>query len=375
MARKSKRRGNREGTIFQRKNGQWVVSLTVEKQDGTTKRVSRNAKSQAHGRILLAELRDEFSEPVSIESAITVGELCERWYKSKKRDRSTNDTYNRIINVRIKPLIGNVPCREFKMVNVEDWLHKLEADEVPGRTLQMSFEVLSYSFTYGVKRELVKFNPCDNELKPKVESVPIMPFSDDEAKKILRHVKGDRLEALHVLAFAIGARQGELFGLQWRDIDWENGTIRIERQAQDAMGLVTIKTPKTAGSCRTVNVPQTAMDALRERRKFALKEKKAGPESFVFPGSRSQVMRRTNFSRRYWTPMLAELGIKHRGYHHVRHTAATTLLRLGNPVHVVSHILGHSSPATTSRVYSHYIPKDGVTASERMDIEMSRLIS
>lgn len=387
MAKKrAKRRGNREGTIFQRANGQWVVSLTVENLDGSKSRKSRNAKSQAHGRMVLDELRQECRIREKSAGKATVSELAEKWFSSLKGDHTTKEGYRRVIDKRITPLIGSRKCDDCSVDIIEKWCEEIkstgynrktkEFDAPLGeRSQQVAFVVLSAIFGYGCRRKLVAFNPCEAEIKPVPEEPEIHPFTDDEVRRILAHVKGHRLEALHHLSFAIGPRQGELFGLQWRDVDWGNSTIRIERQARDHAGYVTIKAPKTKGSKRTVSIPSSVLAQLHQRRLFAIKEQRAKPSDFVFTSQNGQVIRRTNFGRRHWKSLLKKLKIEHRGHHHVRHTAATTMLREGTAIHIVAYILGHANPATTHRVYSHYIPSDGKLAAEKMQIALSRLTS
>ncbi|WP_437186077.1 tyrosine-type recombinase/integrase [Planctomicrobium sp. SH668] len=376
-----RRRGNREGTIFQRANGQWVVSLTVENLDGTTRRVSKNAKSQAHGQLVLSELREKHKRFATAGTKLTVADLLAKWLTTSKGGVSTIDSYKRAIDWRIVPLIGNRNCEDCTVEVVDMWVSELKSPTSlvvkpsGARSIEIAFKVLSSAFAFGMRRKLVAFNPCEKELKPTVKPAAIEPFTDSEVRKILRHVKGHRLEALHHIAFACGPRLGELLGLQWRDVDWKNCTIRIERQARDYAGTVTIKAPKTMRGMRTVTLPASVMDQLRERQKIALKEKHAQPEDFIFIGRRGLPTRRTSFAKNHWAVLLRDLGIRHRGYHHVRHTAASTLLREGTAIHIVSHILGHSDSATTHRTYSHFIASDGQIAAKKMEVVFARLTS
>ena len=75
--------------------------------------------------------------------------------------------------------------------------------------------------------------------------------------------KGDRLEALYILAVTTGLRQGELLGLKWDDIDLEVGTLQLRRTLTTAKGGPILSAPKTKSTCRTVRLSQTALEALR----------------------------------------------------------------------------------------------------------------
>ncbi|SFH95902.1 tyrosine-type recombinase/integrase [Planctomicrobium piriforme] len=386
MARKSKRRANHEGTIFQRENGQWIVQLTVEKLDGSSKRVSRHAKSQEHGRMVLATLKEKHRHGETVDGRITVEELAKRWLSKRKGDESTLDSNQTVVARRIIPLIGTRKCDDLTVDIIEQWIdalkmsgydRKKETFTAPLglRSQQVAFDLLSAIFNYGMRRKLVRFNPCEPEVRPRPDDPEIRPFTEKECGEILSAVKGSRIESLYHLAFSVGPRQGELFGLQWHDVDWANSTIRIERQARDYAGHVTIKSPKTKGSRRTVSLADSVMAQLAERRKLAVKEGRARPEDFIFPSRDGFVIRRTNFGRRQWKSLLAKLKINHRGFHHVRHTAATAMLREGTPLYAVAHILGHSNSATTQKTYSHYIPSDGKIAAGKMQVVLNRMTS
>lgn len=372
---KRKRRANGEGTIFRRKSGQWVVALTVERLDGTRRRVFRNAKSAEHGRMILSELMQKFHFSAPQAAKLTVGQLVERWIGTVKGEQSTIDSYRRAVDMRINPLLGQRRCDLMSLMVVEDWVAEMARSNVGLRSQGIAFAVLDKAFRYGLKRRLVTFNPCDEDIRPKMKRPTIRPFSEREVKAILRDVEGHRFEALHHLAFSAGLRQGELFGLQWPDIDWNNSTISIERQAKDYKGHVEIKSPKTESSRRTIDVTPDVIEKLKGRRKIALKEGHYDPQGFVFTSTEGTVIRRTNFGRRHWRSLLKRLKIVHRGYHHVRHTAATTMLREGTPVHVVAQILGHSDPTTTHRTYCHKLPGDGKIAVANMAKAMSRMTS
>ena len=75
--------------------------------------------------------------------------------------------------------------------------------------------------------------------------------------------KGDRLEALYILAVTTGLRQGELLGLKWDDIDLEVGTLQVRRTLTTAKDGPVLSVPKIKSSRRTVRLSQTALEALR----------------------------------------------------------------------------------------------------------------
>ncbi len=100
------------------------------------------------------------------------------------------------------------------------------------------------------------------------------PLSADEARRLLEAARGDRLEALYVLAVHTGMRRGELLGLKWEDVDLDGRTVRIRRTlTRTDNGYVALGEPKTKKSRRTVRLTQRAVEALRSHRKRQLEEK------------------------------------------------------------------------------------------------------
>ena len=94
----------------------------------------------------------------------------------------------------------------------------------------------------------------------------------EQVNTLLSAARGDRLEALYVLAIHTGLRQGELLGLKWEDVDLEGGTLQVRRTLTTAKGGPVLSTPKTKGSRRPVKLTQSAVEALRSHLQWQLGE-------------------------------------------------------------------------------------------------------
>src|SRR3712207_9534631 len=88
-------------------------------------------------------------------------------------------------------------------------------------------------------------------------------LSVEETRRFLKSARGDKLEALYVLAVTTGMRQGELLALKWQDVDLENATISVRRTLTRDGGRVTIGEPKTRKSRRLIRLTSQATGALR----------------------------------------------------------------------------------------------------------------
>lgn len=314
----------------------------------------------------LDEIRSEFRNLADNPDTITVEELGQRLLLNIEGEKSTIDHYKLLLKQHIGPMLGSRLVSTVTGLEVQEWIQATKASGIGARTLQVSFTLLNRLFEWGKTLRVLVHNPCDGIRRPSAKRETIRPFSSQEIQQILEAVKNDRLQALFVLAIATGMRQGELFGLQWADIDFEAKTVTIQRQAKDYRGTVELKAPKTAAGIRTISVASQAMAALVARRAKAEAEGNADCPQ-VFCSVKGCIIRRTTFGKRIWKPMLIAAKVPHRGAHHLRHTAATIMLSNGVPPHIVAGVLGHETAETVMSIYAHFISRDSSLAAAAME--------
>lgn len=151
-----------------------------------------------------------------------------------------------------------------------------------------------------------------------------------------------------------GCRWGEATALTVGDIDWPN--VRITKAVKSGGGPITVGTPKTKRSRRTIIMP----DDLRAD----LAKLTAGrePDELLFPAKGGGYIRHRTFWDRYWKPAAESIGGTRPRIHDLRHSHASHLLASGVPIHVVSARLGHGSIAITVDTYGHLVP-DAIKAA------------
>ncbi len=366
MAKKRRGRApNGAGSVYKTASGQWKAVISLRRPDGKSQRVTRNAKSLEHGWVLLSNLRREHRNLAENPNACTVQDLIDRWIAGFEGQASTADGYKTLLRIHIGPKIGTVPLLKLNTITVQDWITSLKTSGVGARTVQMSYALLKRACSWAVVSRIIDHNPCDGVRRPAARREAINPFTRAEVERILEATKGDRLHALFRLALTTGMRQGELFGLRWSDVDLETGIIRIRQQAKDYKGHVTIQQPKTTAGVRSIVLTPALLQSLKARKALAETEGN-GECPFVFCSVEGHVIRRTNFGRRAWKPLLEDLGLPHRGAHHMRHTAATMMLSAGIPPHIVAGTLGHETAETVLKIYAHFITQDARVVAEAM---------
>jgi integrase len=132
--------------------------------------------------------------------------------------------------------------------------------------------ILHKALARAVAWHMVSRNITDAVEPPQPAPKEMRPLSPAEARRLLDAARGDRFEALYVLAVATGMRQGELLALRWHDVDLENASISVRRTLTRDGGRVAIGEPKTKKSRRSIRLTTQATEALKEHLKLQLRD-------------------------------------------------------------------------------------------------------
>ena len=189
----------------------------------------------------------------------------------------------------------------------------------------------------------------------------IRPLTSEQALALFDAARGDRLEALYVLAVATGLRQGELLALKWEDVELEEAVLRVSRTLTRSGGKVDTGPPKTPNSRRSVGLTSWAVEALRAHLARQLEEMKwmgslHRPGGLVFANEVGGIVNPSNLRNRQFARLLKRAGLPKIRFHDLRHTCATLLLSRNVNPKILSEMLGHSSVAITLDTYCHVLP-------------------
>lgn len=173
---------------------------------------------------------------------------------------------------------------------------------------------------------------------------------------------------------ATGIRPSEALALQWSDVDWQRGSITIQRKLTRLRdNSWKFDEPKTSKSRRSIPLPASLLEALKAHRKAQLEERMQwGKEwqdyNLVFTSEGGTPVHERNLLRRYFKPVLTQAGLPaDLRLYDLRHTCATLLLADGENLKVVSERLGHSSITLTADVYAHVSESMQRQATDRME--------
>jgi integrase len=239
-------------------------------------------------------------------------------------------------------------------------------------TVKYHHAILHRALTQAVRWGLLARNPAEavDPPRPRKEEMRFLTPGEVAALLDTARAAGDRLAALWTLAVYSGARQGELLGLRWSDVDLEAGTVSVSRALLRVRGGAGVYAePKTASSLRTVTLDEDAVAALREHQKRQEEERRVlegayAKEGLVFCTHEGRPLDRFNV-RRDFLRALERAGLTPVRFHDLRHTSATLMVIAGVHLKQMGARLGHADIHTTAK-YSHLIRGLDREAAERL---------
>lgn len=371
------RRGANEGTIRERKDGRWEARVIVTRADGRRARRSLLGRTRADVRDRLqAALRAESSGLVLPPERLTVGVFLRQWLADAVRPSvrpRTYTSYAGIARVHLEPRLGTIPLARLSPQHVQTFLNAKSASGLAPRTVGYIRAVLRQALGQAERWSLVTRNVARLAEPPRIERREVHPLTPDQARTFLDAIRGDRLEALYLVAIGVGLRQGEILGLAWSDIDFDARTITVRHALQRVGGSLVLVEPKSTTSRRVVALPAFVTEGLRahrtrrrEDRLLAGSRRREDQRDLVFVTTVGTPMDGIAVTRRFQT-LLARSGLPRQRFHDLRHACASLLLVQGVAPRVVMETLGHSQIGLTLNTYSHVIPALGRAAAEQMD--------
>jgi integrase len=294
-----------------------------------------------------------FSKPK--EKPKLVEEYLDQWLTDQKPrlKASTYEGYRKVVMGHLFPLFGPLPLPELTKKAVRD---KLREMQVTNKTLANIQSVLRKALTDAVDEyELIEANPLSAWTFRNKEAIPsedkVDPFTADEQAAILMHLEGQARNLVQ-FAFWTGLRTSELVALDWADVDFLRGAVRVSKGITQASNEAEV--PKTAAGRRDVKLLPHALEALEAQKQWTWL---SGSEIFQnpFTGKRwagDQPIRKT-----MWTPALKRAGVRYRFPYQTRHTYASMMLSAGEHPMWVAAQMGHADWTMIARVYGRWMPE------------------
>ncbi len=272
-----------------------------------------------------------------------------------------------VLDKYLIPHFGDREIAQIRRPNVLDFRARLSRKPSrSGKTLGNSRINKIMTFLRQILNEAAiryELSPAFQGIKPlKVAKTDVHPFSLLEVNEIIEHCRPD-FRNYFTVRFFTGMRTGEIHGLRWRNVDFDNELILIRETL--VKGKIQ-KGAKTYESCREIPMLPIVKEALEAQR-----EATPADVDWVFWNNDGGPLDAHNFVKRVWTPLLAYLNLDYRRPYQTRHTTATLMLAAGEAPEWIARVLGHTSTEMLFKTYSRYVPN----LTRRDGSAMNRLLS
>jgi len=275
--------------------------------------------------------------------------VAKEWLKYKKPNlrSSTWSAYEGHTQNHFKDL-DQLKLNRITVSTIEKYITDRQNEGMHILTLRKILVSLGQILSYAVRHRYLDHNPLKEAERPKghgkVKSKKIRVLPPTEINDLINAVSDQKYKTLFRLAIMSGARQGELLGLKWSDIDWENSQIHIHRTFNCQCWFDV----KTETSNRKINIGPEMMIELKKW-EIACPPTKL---NLVFPNGAGNTINHNNMVNRHFDPALKKAKIGKVRFHDMRHTYASLLIEQGENIKYIQSQLGHSSPTVTLNVYA-----------------------
>lgn len=317
------------------------------------------------------ELLQEWQEKLKFnENEILFADFMQQWLEVIKNNvrPTTFYGYKQVVNYAIAPYFRErkITLYELKPYHIQDfYTFKMDNDGISANTILHYHANIHKALAYAVKTERIPTNPADRVELPKKQKHIANYYTQDELNTLLKNSKGHLLETVIRLAVWFGLRRGEIIGMRWSSVDFDNKTISVTGTIKDRGGkgaevgkLYFEPTAKNSSSLRSFPLSDSMITYLKrvkdsqDKRRNTIKFYNHNWDDFVCVKNNGDLITLDSVS--YAFPKFCEkCGLKPLKLHELRHSNITLLLEKGASMKELQEWAGHSSYNTTANIYSH----------------------
>lgn len=371
--KKNTRASNGMGSIRKRLDGRWEARYTTP--DGRQRSVYGKTEKEVTAK-LRGALHDMDSGTWREPSKMTVAQWLDVWLADFQGDNSERTVikYKSIVNHNIKPVIGDLKLVKLSPIHIRRLISIMQARGLSQVTISNYYRILCTALNGAVESRLIKENHAAGITvsRGKVKKFHVVERAQFPA--FIEAAKETKYGNELIFMLYTGLRIGEARGLRWSDIDFDAGTMDVQRQLHPPSNTVTRVTPPKYDEERVINLPPEAMDVLRvQRRKQAEQRIAMGTEWHEDELSRDLVFRQPN-GKAHGEKTISDalrsvgqaIGIPDIHPHDLRHSYAVAALRSGADVKTVQHNMGHKKASMTLDVYMAYTDDAGKEGASKL---------
>ena len=380
----AKRRKHGDGSVRLRKDGRWEGRIVIgydEKGLPKTKNVLAKTKGECVEKLKVLWESLEAPAPEAPKPGISLGDWLDYWYQDYKKANlrpNTQMSYERRIYQHIIPALGNIQLDKLTTGDIQGFYADLKkngrllraelyGESLSDQTVRGIHTILHAALDRAVEEKLIFRNPTDSCKLPPVKGREMKVLTPEEIQRLLIQAREDGCYELLLLELATGLRRGEILALQWGDLNFRTGALRVERQVHRVKGELVVSPPKTKAGNRTVLLPVPVLKVLKAYQKTVHSR-----WMFPSPVKEDSPLDPAAVRKRLQT-VLERAECKRLRFHDLRHTFATASLEHGMDVKTLSTIIGHVSSTTTLNTYTHVTDAMRQNAADKIDRGIGRI--
>ena len=275
---------NITGNYQLRKDDTWELTAELPSDPITHKRNRRYRTIHGTEKDAKRELRKFLSE---IEGGLyvatdhtTVSDWLDIWITTYQEPVNSPTTVQRYKSLKRQYIdgtsLGQMTLQSLNSLIIQSWVNSLKTSPLTGKPLSVStirhaYNLLPPAMEKAVDAGILAKSPCTRISLPKGDKKEAVVYDEEQMKQLIAVAKGTEMEIVIDMELCFGMRRGELLGLQWQDIDWENKKLHIVRNRVLAESGVIVKSPKTKNSVRTLDIPDQLLIKLKAHKNKSIK--------------------------------------------------------------------------------------------------------
>ena len=323
---------------------------------------ARNGLRDFHAGI---EREREQARKLAPAQELDLSHWLEYWMDSIVRPNRAETTvyaYQKIIDNHIDPALGTVPLKKLTPKMVQEYYTETQrANGLSSNTMRRHHDLLSSALRSAVRQDVIPASPMERVEPPRVRTTESYFYNNQELKLLYQKIEGNILELAVKLAGSLGMRREEICGLKWENVDLQRHLVLI-REARTAYGATIVqKETKNRSSVRTLYLPDEVyllleQEQARQQQERCLQSPTYNPTDHVILDAKG-VPYSPNALSLAFTRFVKKNDLPRLTFHGLRHTFATIASCQGASLFDIGKALGHSTPATTGRIYTHLVDR------------------
>ena len=355
---------NGQGTVyFSKSRNRYIAQF----YDIKNKRRTKICRRQSDAQTWLDEqkrVRHYGQSTYTPNPNMKISEFLTQWVEHRKNSIApeTYRNYKSTIDNRINPAIGDVKTKDLTAQAVESLIGDLIREGYKPGTIKGVYAVLRAAFRYAVRMGDLNTNPIAKVSAPSSQSIAIKHIPKSDFEKIYRAASlHPYLHARVEVGMMMGLRPGEVRGLRWTDINWDERNLTIERQLQRVKDEGLVFRPVKQKESRTIPLSETQVNILKTHLDFQQMNTEGWVEDLglIFPNTIGKPLDAKR-EHNWWKSLLKRADVGEYSLYQMRKTAFTHFANLGVPQATLLAYSGHSNIST---VFKHY----AFATSEAMD--------